>query len=91
MQHAGLVYSVVLAPLKEGVVQVGQVGDNALALGLAQQHVVPLAQAIAPGGPLSVGVAIQDIVISLQVRRCQGSYCAACSEVRNPGSNTSDF
>ncbi len=33
MQHAWLVHPVVLAPLKEGVEQVGEVCDGALSLG----------------------------------------------------------
>lgn len=66
VQDAGLVHPVVLAPLKEGVIQVGKVGDNALALGLAQQHVVPLAQPVTPGSLLSVGVAVQNIVVTLK-------------------------
>ena len=56
----------VLATLKEGVIQVGQVGHNALALGLAQQHVVPLTQPITAGRLLPIWVAIQDVVIALQ-------------------------
>lgn len=42
MQHAWLVHPVVLASLKEGVKQVGEVCDGTLSLGRAQQHVVPL-------------------------------------------------
>ena len=66
VQHTGLVHPVVLATLKEGVIQVGQVGDNSLALGLAQQHVVPLTQPVTTGRLLPVWVAVQDIVIALQ-------------------------
>lgn len=66
VQHTGLVHPVVLATLKEGVIQVGQVGDNALALGLAQQHVVPLAKPVTAGGLLPVWVAVEDVVITLK-------------------------
>ena len=66
VQDAGLLNPMVLAALKEGVVQVGQVCDNALALGLAQQHVVPLAQPVTPGRLLPIRVAVQDVVITLQ-------------------------
>ncbi len=65
MQHAWLVHPVVLATLKEGVEQVGEVCDSALSLGRAQQHVVPLAQPVAPGRLLPVGVAVQDVIIAL--------------------------
>ena len=66
MQDAGLLNPVVLAALKEGVVQVGKVGHDALALGLAQQHVVPLSQPVTPGRLLPVWVAVQDVVITLK-------------------------
>ena len=74
MQHAGLVHPVVLAPLKEGVEEVGQVGHGALSLGCAQQHVVPLPQPVAPGRLLTVRVAVQDVVITLQAHQvmCMG-------------------
>lgn len=66
VQHTGLVHPVVLATLEEGVIQVGQVGDNALTLGLAQQHVVPLTQPVTAGGLLPVWVAVEDVVIALK-------------------------
>ena len=66
MQHAGLVHSVILATLKEGVIQIGQVGHNAFCLGLAQQHMIPLSQPVTPGRLLSVRMAVQDVVITLQ-------------------------
>ena len=67
MQHARLLHPVVLATLKEGVVQVRQVRHDALVLGLAKQGVVPLTQPVAAGRLLPVGVAVQDVVITLKV------------------------
>lgn len=74
VQHTGLVHPMVLATLKEGVKQVGQVGHNALALSLAQQHMVPLTQPITAGRLLPVWVAVEDVVIALQpdAQRCSG-------------------
>ena len=71
MQHTRLLHPVIFAALKEGVKQVGQVGDNALALGLTEQHVVPLPQPITPRRLLTVRVTVQDVVISLHVRKQQ--------------------
>ncbi len=68
VQHTGLVHPVVLAAFKEGVIQVGQVGHDVLLLGLAQQHVVPLAQPVTSGCLLAVGVTIQDVIITLQMQ-----------------------
>ena len=66
VQHSRLVHPVVLAALEESVVQIGEVGDGALSLGLAQQYVVPLTQPVTPWGLLAVRVAVQDVVITLQ-------------------------
>ena len=71
MQHTWLLHPVILATLKEGVKQVGQVGDDALALGLAQQHVVPLPQPVTPGRLLTMRMTVQDVVISLHISEQQ--------------------
>lgn len=50
---------------EEGVVEVGQVRDNALLLRDAQHAQVPLAQVVAARRLLLRGVAVQDVVIAL--------------------------
>ena len=57
--------AVVLAAVKEGVKQVGQVRDGALLFGDAQHGQIPLPQPVAPRRLLPARMAVQDVVIPL--------------------------
>mmetsp|Transcript_8064 Transcript_8064/g.23948 ORF Transcript_8064/g.23948 Transcript_8064/m.23948 type:complete len:485 (-) Transcript_8064:1904-3358(-) len=62
----GLGHPVVFARWEECVVQIRHIRHRASLLGGAQQGVIPLPQPVRPGGLLLVGVAVQDVVITLQ-------------------------
>ena len=61
----GALNPVIPAAREEGVVEVGQVRDDALLLRDAQHAQVPLAQVVAARRLLLRGVAVQDVVIAL--------------------------
>ena len=65
LRDGGALYPVVPAAGEEGVVEVGQVRNNALLLRDAQHAQVPLAQVVAARRLLLCGVAVQDVVITL--------------------------
>ena len=60
----------VAATLEEGVEQVAEVGHQALLLARAQHAEVPLPQPVAARQLLPARVAVQDVVVSLQVVVC---------------------
>lgn len=56
----------VTAPLKEGVIQVAEMGDYTLLLAHSQHAEVPFPKPITARHSLPTGMAMQDVVIALQ-------------------------